>query len=182
MDELIRNIMKGNKLLKVLGVHTEPLTHIEGVMSGLGGFIGIASIYYVCNLYIYNEMTALFIIASMGSSAVLLFAAPFSTLTQPWNVLGGHLIAGFIGIACAKYISTDLIAAAASVGVSITAMYYARCTHPPAGATTLFAVIGGPSVHQLGYQLLITPILINVVIIIIVSQLFNLWRRDSIVH
>ncbi len=169
--------MKENKLLKVLGVHTQSLNHIEGFMSGLGGFIGIASIYFICNIYIYNEMTALFIIASMGSSAVLLFAAPYSSLTQPWNVLGGHLISGFIGITCAKYISVDLIAAGAAVGVSITAMYYARCTHPPAGATTLFAVIGGPAVHQFGYQLLITPILINVLIIIIISQLFNLWRK-----
>ena len=169
--------MKENKLFKAIGIHGQPLTHIEGFMSGLGGFIGIASIYYICNLHIYNEMTALFIIASMGSSAVLLFAAPLSPLTQPWNVFGGHLIAGFIGITCAKYISTDLIAAAASVGVSITAMYYARCMHPPAGATTLFAVIGGSTVHQLGYSLLITPILINVMIILIVSQLFNLWRR-----
>ena len=169
--------MKENKLLKVLGIHTQQLMHIEGLMSGLGGFIGIVSIYYICSIYIYNEMTALFIIASMGSSAVLLFAAPFSSLTQPWNVVGGHLIAGFIGITCAKYISTDIIAAGAAVGVSITAMYYARCTHPPAGATTLFAVIGGPTVHQLGYKLLITPILYNVIIIIIISHLFNLWRK-----
>ncbi len=165
------------KFLKIFRANSYPFKHIEGFMSGLGGFIGIFSIYYICSIYIYNEMTALFIIASMGSSAVLLFAAPHSSLTQPWNVLGGHLIAGFIGVTCAKYFSTELIAAAASVGISITAMYYARCIHPPAGATTIFAVIGGPTVHQLGYKLLVTPVLINVIIILIVSELFNYWRK-----
>lgn len=153
------------------------LNHIEAIMSGLGGFIGIVSIYYLCNIFIYNDMTALFIIASMGSSAVLLFAAPSSPLTQPWNVFAGHLIAGFIGITCAKYINSELLAAAASVGISITVMYYLKCIHPPAGATTLFAVIGGPTVHQLSYHLLITPILINVVIILAISQAYNLWRK-----
>ena len=34
------------------------------------------------------------------------------------------------------------IAAAASVGLAIGVMYYARCLHPPGGATALSAVIG----------------------------------------
>lgn len=169
--------MKEKKTKYNFNTNMRSLSHIEAIMSGVGGFIAILSIYYICNIFIHNEMTALIIIASMGSSAVLLFAAPLSPLTQPWNVFAGHLIAGFVGINCAKYINSDLIAAAAAVGTSITVMYYMKCIHPPAGATTLFAVIGGPEVHQLSYQLLITPILMNVVIILAVSQVFNLWRK-----
>ena len=171
--------MKTPKLQEVLGMNSYSTSHKEGLMSGLGGFLGIAGVYLVGNTFIYNEMTALFIIASMGSSAVLLFAAPSSSLTQPWNVLGGHMISGFIGITCAMFISTELIAAAASVGVSISAMYYARCTHPPAGATTLFAVIGGPTVYEMGYLLLITPILVNVLVILLVAHTFNLLRKTN---
>lgn len=154
-----------------------PARHVEGIMSGVGGFLGIAGVYFVTNSFISSEFTTLFIVASMGSSAVLLFAAPSSTLTQPWNVVGGHLISGFIGVTCARYIPMELIAAAASVGLSVSAMYYARCTHPPAGATTLFAVIGGSSVHKLGYMFLLTPLLMNVVIILAVAHTFNMWRR-----
>ena len=171
--------MKMQKLFKALEMNSYSTSHLEGVMSGLGGFLGIGGVYLVGNALIYNEVMALFIIASMGSSAVLLFSAPSSPLTQPWNVLGGHMIAGFIGVTCAKYIGIDMIAAAASVGVSITAMYYARCIHPPAGATTLFAVIGGSTVHEHGYMLLITPLLVNVIVILIIAHAFNLWQKGK---
>lgn len=59
-------------------------------------------------------------------------------------------------------------------------MYYARCIHPPGGATALAAVIGGSSVSTLGYQFLLTPVLINVLAIVLLAMLFNAlfpWRR-----
>lgn len=172
--------MNKNKVLAFLGIATQKIDLKEGVISGFGGFCGIAGVYLVSRLFILDDMTTLFVVASMGSSAVLLFAAPHSSLTQPWNVLAGHLLSAFVGVSCAKYISIELIAAAASVGVSITVMYFARCLHPPAGATTLFAVIGGPSVHVLGYEYVFAPILIDTLVIIGVAMLFNLlfsWRR-----
>jgi len=95
-------------------------------------------------------------------------------------VLAGHLLSALVGVSCAKYIGVELIAAAASVGISITVMYFTRCVHPPAGATTLIAVIGGPSVHALGYGYVFAPILINTLVIIGVAMLFNVlfsWRR-----
>ncbi len=172
--------MSKNKVLAFLGISTQKIDLKEGVISGLGGFFGIAGVYLVSRLFILDDMATLFIVASMGSSAVLLFAAPHSSLTQPWNVLAGHLLSALVGVSCAKYIGVELIAAAASVGVSIAVMYFARCLHPPAGATTLFAVIGGPSVHALGYGYVFAPILIDTLIIIGVAMLFNVlfsWRR-----
>jgi CBS-domain-containing membrane protein len=65
------------------------------------------------------------------------------------------------------------LAGSAAVGFAIWAMYYARCIHPPGGATALAAVIGGPSVSALGYQFLLTPVLINVLVILLVAILFN---------
>jgi CBS-domain-containing membrane protein len=59
-------------------------------------------------------------------------------------------------------------------------MYYARCLHPPGGATALAAVIGGPNIHALGYEYILTPIAINTVTILLVALLFNAlfrWRR-----
>jgi CBS-domain-containing membrane protein len=72
------------------------------------------------------------------------------------------------------------IAAGASVGLAIGAMYYTRCIHPPGGATALAAVIGGPNIHALGYQYILTPIAINTATILLVALLFNAlfhWRR-----
>ena len=85
-----------------------------------------------------------YIVPSMGASAVLLFAVPHSALGQLWNVIGGHLISAAIGVACYQWLPSNGIAAGASVGLAIGAMYYTRCIHPPGGATALAAVIGGP--------------------------------------
>jgi CBS domain-containing membrane protein len=59
-------------------------------------------------------------------------------------------------------------------------MYYLRCIHPPGGATALTAVVAGSGVHSLGYQYLVTPVLINVAVIFAVAIVFNYlfpWRR-----
>jgi len=120
------------------------------------------------------------VIASMGASAVLLFAVPHGPLSQPWALGCGHLISAFIGVSCYQLIPDMYLAAPAAVGVSITIMYYLRCMHPPGGATALSAVISGPSVHELGYQFMVTPVLLNVVIIFSVALAFNFifpWRR-----
>jgi len=116
----------------------------------------------------------------MGASAVLLFAAPHSPLAQPWNVFGGHLISAAVGVMCAQFIPVVSIAAATAVGLAIAAMYYARCVHPPGGATALAAVIGGIHIHALGFAYIITPVLVNTVTILIAAVLFNYlfkWRR-----
>ena len=59
-------------------------------------------------------------------------------------------------------------------------MHYLRCIHPPGGATALSAVIGGEGVHSLGYHFVLTPVLLNVLVIVVVAVLFNYpfaWRR-----
>ena len=94
-----------------------------------------------------------YIVPSMGASAVLLFAVPHSALGQLWNVIGGHLISAAIGVACYQWLPSNGIAAGASVGLAIGAMYYTRCIHPPGGATALAAVIGGQNIHALGYRI-----------------------------
>ncbi len=59
-------------------------------------------------------------------------------------------------------------------------MPYLRCLHPPGGATALTAVIGGPSVHALGFGHLLHPVLLNVIVLLGVAIVFNAlfrWRR-----
>jgi CBS-domain-containing membrane protein len=116
----------------------------------------------------------------MGASAVLLFAVPHGQLSQPWPVFGGHLVSALIGVASAKLVAPPLLAAAVAVALAISAMYYLRCIHPPGGATALTAVAGGETVHALGFHYVLTPVLLNVLIILAVALLFNFpfsWRR-----
>jgi len=116
----------------------------------------------------------------MGAATVLLFAVPHGPLSQPWPLFGGNLISAAIGVASAQWVPDPFMAGAVAVGVSITVMYFLKCIHPPGGATALSAVVGGEAVHSLGYMYVITPVLLNVLVIFVVAVLFNFlfkWRR-----
>lgn len=173
MERVIRSV--GN----LLGLGGGQTSHVEKLVAGLGGFTGILLTLMVTRQFIGTEDAAL-IVASMGASAVLVFAVPHGQLSQPWALTGGHLISAIIGVSCYQLIPDPLIAAACAVGLAITAMYYLQCVHPPGGATALSAVIAGPGVHELGYQYIATPVMLNVVVILTTAVLFNYlfpWRR-----
>ncbi len=168
-----------SRLLQILGIELSPVTHTERVLATAGGFLGIFFILLVSSRFLQID-DALMIVASMGASAVLLFAVPHGPLAQPWPVAGGHLISAAVGITCAQQVPDPLIAAALAVGLAIGAMHYLRCIHPPGGATALSAVIGGPAIHQMGYQYILTPVALNALVILAVAFLFNYpfaWRR-----
>lgn len=151
----------------------------EKLISASGGFIGIIALYLV-NTFLFEKTESVLIVASMGATAVIVFSVPHSVLSQPWSVLAGHLLSALLGVTAAQFIPIIWIAAPAAVALAILAMYYLDCLHPPGGATALTAVIGGPSITSLGYQYLLTPILLNLVVLLIVAVVFNSffkWRR-----
>ncbi|WP_455223206.1 HPP family protein [Kaarinaea lacus] len=161
------------------GLSHNKTSHREKVISGIGGFISIYLILVVTHHYI-NAEDATLVVASMGASAVLLFAVPHGPLSQPWALGCGQLVSAFIGVTSYQMIPDIYLAAAVAVGLSITVMYYLRCIHPPGGATALSAVIAGPGVHELGYYFMLTPVLINVLVIFAVALTYNslfYWRR-----
>lgn len=155
-----------------LATDPHPASHAEKLLSALGAFLGILGVLAISRGILDTQGTAL-VVTSMGASAVLLFAAPHSPLSQPWPVLGGHMLSSAIGITCALLIDDTLTAAALAVGLAIAAMYYLRCLHPPGGAAALAVVMGGETVHTLGYAYLVTPLLLNVLILLSVAMLFN---------
>lgn len=166
-------------IARLIGLEANKTGHAEKLVSALGGLCGILAVAYIARA-LHGEATAILVIASMGASAVLLFAVPHGPLSQPWPVLGGHLVSGAIGITCAQHIPDILVAGAVAVALSIAAMHYLRCIHPPGGATALTTVIGGSEIHALGYHYLLTPVLLNTLVILLIAVAFNFlfpWRR-----
>lgn len=166
-------------IIKLLGISSQDSTHKEKLVSLLGGVISIYAIFLVTRQFL-GVAEAVYIIPSMGASAVLLFAAPNVPFSQPWNVFGGHIISAIIGVACYQWIPNIHISAALSVGIAIGVMYYTRCIHPPGGATALAAVIGSSQLHDLGYMYVITPVLVNTLTILVIAVILNgviSWRN-----
>lgn len=152
----------------------------EHWISAAGGLCGILGVLWVSYALLGAHVGALAVASSMGSSAVLLFAAPHGAMSQPWPVLGGHLISAFVGVTCAQWIAEPMLSASLAVSISIGLMYWLRCLHPPGGATALFAAMAGQPILALGYDYLFAPVLLNVVVILIIAVLFNYpftWRR-----
>ena len=90
------------------------------------------------------------------------------------------MVSVVIGVTCAQYVPNIMLAASLAVGLAIGVMYFLRCLHAPGGATAISVVIGGEPTQTLGYQLVVTPVLLNVLIILTVAFLFNYffpWRR-----
>lgn len=153
--------------------------HVEKLVSAVGGSVGILLTLWVSAHFLGTQGSVL-LVASMGASAVLLFAVPCGALSQPWPLVGGNLISATIGVAIAQGVPDVLIAAPLAVALSIAMMHYLRCIHPPGGATALTAVIGGEQIHNMGYQFVLSPVLLNVLVMLSAAVLINYpfsWRR-----
>jgi hypothetical protein len=171
---------RNGALAKWLGIEFfDSVSHTEKLVSAAGGFTAILCIYLASSA-VLGGPTIFVIVSSMGSTAVMLFAVPHGPLSQPWPLLGGHLLSAIVGVTCLKYVPHPYLAGALAVGLAIGAMHYLRCIHPPAGATALAAIVGADYVRPLGYQFVITPVMLNVAIILSVAVIFNAffpWRR-----
>lgn len=162
-----------------LGIELDEVSTTEKVVSGAGGAAAILLVHLLSQ-HVLGLSGASMLVASMGASAVLLFAVPHGQLSQPWPVFGGHLVSALIGVTAAKAVGWQPGAAALAVGGAIVAMHLLKCIHPPGGATALTAVVGGPKVWALGYGFVWHPVVLNVLIVLAVAVAFNgffPWRR-----
>lgn len=161
-----------------LGIQS-PTSHGEHWAAGCGAVISLLLIGSVSYSTLGLQGSAA-IVPSMGAAAVLLFALPHGTLSQPWALFCGNLVSAFIGVTVALWVPHTIMAAGLAVGLAIAAMYLLRCIHPPGGATALAAVIGGDTITGLGYHYLLIPVMLNCFILFCTALAFNNlfpWRR-----
>lgn len=125
----------------LLTVDTPPLSSAERLRSTIGALLGIA----LCAFILSNiPISAHWLIAPVGASAVVLFTLPHSPLAQPWSIMGSYFFATCAALACSLLISQPQMAAAVSVAATIWLMARFNCIHPSGGAIALFVVLDGP--------------------------------------
>ncbi|MDF1642731.1 MAG: HPP family protein [Pseudomonadales bacterium] len=177
MRKMIASILKRTQ--RFMAIEPGNVSSAEKMVATLGGTIGIILIAHI-SFQVTGATGAALIVPAMGASAVLVFAIPHGKLSQPWPLIGGSLVSALVGVACYQLVPDIYLASGLAVGLSIGVMHILGCIHPPGGATALVAVVGGPAIHDLGYAYVLTPILLNVMIIFIIAIVFNAffpWRR-----
>lgn len=144
----------------------------EKWLGALGALVATLGLCWA-SLEFVGPTGAVFLTASMGSSAVLLFAAAHSPLAQPWPFVGGHLVSAVIGITMRQWVPDPVLAGALAVSLSIFVMHLSHSLHPPGGATALTAVFGGPEIERLGYDFLLVPLGLNIVVYLALALFVN---------
>lgn len=119
------------------------------------------------------------ILASTGASAMLVFGMPQSPASQPWNLVGGHLVSAFVGVSCMLLIDNSILATSAAITFAMFFMYKLRCMHPPGGATAVTAIVGGPAVTDLGYAFLVIPVFFNSIILLSIALAVGMLREKN---
>lgn len=171
--------MSSSLFRKWLGIELVEVTSREKLISTLGGALSMLFLIGL-TFWLLPNGGATSVVASMGASAVLLFAVPHGQLSQPWPVIAGHGISALIGVICAHYIPNPTLAAACAVGLAIGAMLQLKCVHPPGGATAFTAVMGGAAIRRLGFHFVLFPVVANALVMVVIAIVINSffkWRR-----
>ena len=137
----------------------------QSILAGLFSIITIG----ILTLLTYKTDFGVFLIASFGSSMVLLFGYPDSPFAQPKNVFFGHLLTALVGIMFLKFIPLPIfITIPLAVGFGVGLMILFNVTHPPAGGNPIIVIIGGVS-----FEYLLSPVISGSIIIIIFAIVLN---------
>ena len=134
-------------------------------------FAGLFSVFTigVLTALTYKTELGIFIIASFGSSMVLLFGYPESPFAQPKNVFFGHLLTALVGMFFLHFIPLPLfIIIPLAVGFGVALMILFNVTHPPAGGNPIIVIIGSVSIDYL-----LSPVISGSIIIIIFAIVLN---------
>ena len=166
---------KLSRTLKItrLVIYSETMIDVEEhFWTFIGAFVGIGLIGYMQSSYLALNDN-IFLVGSFGASAVLIYGVVNSPLSQPRNLVGGHLISAVLGVTVNYLVPVPWLAAALAVSSSIVVMQVTKTLHPPGGATALIAVTGSEEIKSLGYLYVLSPILSGVVILLVVALYFN---------
>ena len=120
-------------------------------------------------LLTYKTDYGIFLIASFGSSMVLLYGYPESPFAQPKNIFFGHLLTSIVGVMFLYLVPLPIyIIIPLAVGLGVGLMIILNVTHPPAGGNPIIVIIGSVSIDYL-----INPIIIGSIIILLFGVVLN---------
>ena len=137
----------------------------KSVLAGLFSTVTIG----VLSLLTYKTEFGVFLIASFGSSMVLLFGYPESPFAQPKNIFFGHLLTSSVGVIFLYLVPLPIyLLIPLAVGFGVALMIFLNVTHPPAGGNPIIVIMGSVSLDYL-----VNPIIIGSLIILAFGVILN---------
>ena len=137
----------------------------QSVLAGIFSIITIG----ILTILTYKTSYGIFLIASFGSTMVLLYGYPDSPFAQPKNIILGHFLTAFIGVIFLNFIPLPIfINIPLAVGFGVMFMILFKVTHPPAGGNPIIVIIGSVS-----FDYLLTPVLIGSIIVVMFGIIIN---------
>tara|TARA_Y100001936_G_scaffold14500_1_gene12547 strand:- start:208 stop:672 length:465 start_codon:yes stop_codon:yes gene_type:complete len=138
---------------------------IKSFIAALFSAITIAAL----SLLTYKTQYGIFLIASFGSSMVVLFGYPESPFAQPKNIFFGHLLTSLVGVLFVIFIPLPIfVSIPLAVGIGVGLMILLNVPHPPAGGNPIIVIMGSVS-----FDFLINPIISGTIIILIFGIILN---------
>lgn len=138
---------------------------IKSLLAGLFSAITIGALTYLT----YKTTFGLFLIASFGSSMVLLYGFPESPFAQPKNIFFGHFLTSLVGVIFVNFVPLPIyIIIPVAVGIGVGLMIILNVTHPPAGGNPIIVIMGSVS-----FEYLISPVISGSIIVIVFGIILN---------
>ena len=134
----------------------------------IAGVLSIITIGFL-TILTYKTEFGLFLVASFGSTMVLLYGYPESPFAQPKNIFFGHLLTSIVGVTFVNFLPMPIyIMIPLAVGFGVFFMILAGVTHPPAGGNPIIVIIGSAS-----FSYIISPIIVGSAIVLIFGLVLN---------
>ncbi len=122
----------------------------------------------ILTLLTYKTEYGIFLIASFGSTMVLLYGYPESPFAQPKNIFFGHLLTSLVGILFLNIPLPLFVSIPIAVGMGVGLMILLKVTHPPAGGNPIIVIMGSVSLDYI-----VNPIIVGSLIILIFGVILN---------